>query len=130
MNHYRACCFISYLVCGLALSGCQHATSNQAYVPALAPDLSAAQLEEMTQVVANAVDLDSVRLHADVFSTVHILVLAPAMANTPQGRIATSRTQTRGETFHLVSNGQDCAIQHMTDKQLYPLSFSCTPVAR
>ncbi len=112
------------LIAGLTLGACQTSSGGE-YVPALAADLSATELEQVRGVLGAATGRAETRLSSGVFNRSHILVLEPALAQTPQGRIATGRTTIRPETFHLLTNGGSCVIEHLRTGNRYPVSFTC-----
>ena len=78
--------------------------------------------------MASATGQTQVTLSADAFTASHILVLEPMITQTPQGRIATGRTTTKPQTFHLLSDGSACLLEHVNSGQRYKLSFRCTQI--
>ena len=92
---------------------------------ALIERLSIEELNEVKNVIATATGSTSPLITDTAFTDSHILVLEHAVANTPKGRIATGRTMGKPETFHLLSNGKQCALLRVTSGQRYPLTFKC-----
>jgi len=103
--------------------GCQ--ANSMEYQPALAPQLSTDQVYEIQQIISAATGSPIPRISSTVFADRHILVLEHAVANTPKGRLATGRTMTKPETFHLLGNGKQCALLRISTGQRYPLTFNC-----
>ncbi len=116
----------SWLVAAvLILAACQTSNGGE-YVPATASELSATELEEVRGVLNTATGQAEISLASTAFSRSHILVLEPAITRTPQGRIATGRTSARPETFHLLTNGRSCVIEHIGTGVRYPVNFQCS----
>ncbi len=114
---------VLFIVLALLTAACH--TPAPTYSVALAPDLSIEDLQELRQVISTAIDRPSVRLNQDVFSTSHILALEHTVGTTPLGRIATGRTTTKPEMFHLLSNGENCVLERVSTGQRYLLTLSC-----
>ena len=111
----------------VALSaGCQSAPAEFSY--ASLSGLTQAQQAELGNLIAEAVNLPQVQLAANAFNDTHVLVLEPAVSSTPRGQLATGRTTTRPQTFHLLSDGQNCLLEHVNSGARYALSFSCSPL--
>ena len=116
------CCLLTAI---LILAACQ--TSGEGpYGPATKSELTATELDEVRGILNKATGQAGIRMDSTAFNRSHILVLQPAIARTPQGRIATGRTATRPETFHLLTNGRSCVIEHIRTGERYPVSFQCS----
>ena len=107
-------------------AGCQSAPEQYSY--ASLPGLTQTQQAELGNLIAEAVNLPQVQLAANAFKDTHILVLEPAVSSTPRGQLATGRTTTRPQTFHLLSDGRNCLLEHVNSGARYALSFGCNPL--
>lgn len=107
----------------LLCCACQSAPADFAH--ARLTNATPDQQAELTQLMARATGRAQVNLADDAFAASHILVLEPALARTPQGTVATGRTTTKPHTFHLLSDGRACVLEHVNSGQRYRLSFSC-----
>ena len=114
----------SILVLAILLSlGCQ--ANGTEFHHALLPQLSTDQVQELQKVISTATGSTTPRISRTAFADRHVLVLEHVVANTPKGRLATGRTMTMPETFHLLSNGKQCVLLRVSTEQRYPLTFSC-----
>jgi hypothetical protein len=108
---------------GLLSLGCQAKAPE--FQHARVHQLSTDQMSEIQKTISAATGSPLPRISSSAFADSHILVLERAIANTPKGRIATGRTMGKPETFHLLSNGKQCALLSVTSGQRYPLTFKC-----
>ena len=87
--------------------------------------LSVDELNEVKRIITIATGSTSPIIANTAFASSHILVLEHAVANTPKGRLATGRTITKPETFHLLGNGKQCVLLRVKTEQRYSLTFNC-----
>ena len=83
------------------------------------PDAEA--IAELEKVVRRATDLDKVTLNTDVFSRNHILVVERKRSGIPNVGFATGRLVEPPNTFHLLSDGKHCFLEHVNTGQRYRL---------
>jgi hypothetical protein len=107
----------------LASLGCQVESPDFHY--SHVKRLSVDELTEVKRVITTATGSPSPTIAETAFASSHILVLQHAVANTPKGRLATGRTMTKPETFHLLGNGKQCTLLRVKTGQRYPLTFNC-----
>lgn len=115
---------LSFVCLALLLSGCQ--AKSEPYQAAYIAQLSDQQIQEVGGVIQQDLALSAApRLSANAFQNSPFLVLAPALANTPQGKIATGRSTGTPPRFQLISNSEDCQLENVTTGSRYALSFDC-----
>ena len=114
---------IIFSVVFLLSLGCQ--AKAPVFQHAVVPELSTEALSELQTIIGIATGSPKPLITRTAFASTHILVLEHAIATTPKGRIATGRTVTRPEVFHLLGNGRQCVLQRVNSGQRYPLTFKC-----
>ncbi len=116
--------YVSLLCLGLLIAGCQVAPED--YQAAYIEHLDDNQLQEVAAVIQQDLGLSSAPLlSADAFQDSPILVLAPALANTPQGRVASGRSIEPPPRFQLITNRKECLLENVTTGSRHPLNFDC-----
>lgn len=107
------------VVLSLFLAGCQSQQVDPS--PALAQTPDAEALAELRKIVERATGVASVTLTADVFSRNHILVVEPKRSGIPNVGFATGTLVEQPHTFHLLSDGHRCLVEHVNSGQRYRL---------
>ncbi|XOV82656.1 MAG: alpha/beta hydrolase family protein [bacterium] len=108
----------------LTMAGCQANSENSqaAYVAVL----TEAQIQEVARIIQRDLVLTTPPLlAAEAFQHSSVLVLTPALANTPQGKLASGRSMAPPHRFALLSDGKDCLLQNIATGRKHVLSFGC-----
>ena len=122
--HAQCLRHVSLLGLGLLIAGCQVAPEN--YQAAYIEQLDDKQMQEVAGVIQQDLGLSSAPLLSnDAFQDSPILVLAPALANTPQGKLASGRSIEPPPRFQLITNQEVCLLENVATGVKHPLSFDC-----
>lgn len=115
---------VSLLCLGLLVSACQVAPED--YQAAYIEELNDNQIQEVAGVIQQDLGLNAAPLlSASAFQESPILILAPALANTPQGKIASGRSIEPPPRFQLITNQEVCLLQNVATRVRHLLSFEC-----
>jgi len=112
----------------LAMAGC-HAHPGPTEVPAVLTHPTAESRAELRQVVARALNRDTVTLADDALTADGALIVERTLRRDAQGRpLQGMETRARPEHFRLVRNGSRCVLVHEGSGRRFTLeSATCVP---
>ena len=127
MNSIRHLNRIGVLTCALiAAAGCQSKDVSGQSAAIVNP--SAEMITELERTISTSLYGQPVTLADDAFADGRVLSLEVLARNSPNARLATSRTMSRPEQFRLIANGNGCLLEKLSSGERFLLRVTrCEP---